>query len=144
MCTFPQRQISFLGHVISAEGISTDHKKVDAIVSWPSHVNTKELRSFLGLAGYYHKFVRHFAVIARPLSDLLKKHSVFVWTPDHQEAFDALKAPLSSAPILATLDFTKPFCLETDTCGNGVGAVLMRSGHPLAYISKPLGPKCHT
>ena len=140
-CTFAQRQISYLGHIISAEGISTDSRKVEAMVSWPTPTNTKELRSFLGLAGYYRKFVRHFAIIARPLTDLLKKHSIFVWTPDHQAAFDTLKSALSSAPVLATPDFSRPFCLETDACANGVGAVLIQCGHPLAYISKPLGPK---
>ena len=111
------------------------------MVLWPTPANTKELRSFLGLAGYYRKFVRHFAIIARPLTDLLKKHSIFVWTPDHQATFDTLKSALNSAPVLATPDFSKPFCLETDACANGVGAVLIQSVHPLAYISKPLGPK---
>jgi len=140
-CTFAQRQIAYLGHIISAEGVATDSRKVDAIVSWPPPSNIKELRNFLGLAGYYRKFVRHFAIIARPLSDLLKKNTIFVWTVDHQAAFDALKTALSSAPVLATPDFSKPFCLETDACANGIGAVLMQSGHPLAFISKPLGPK---
>jgi len=106
------------------------------MVSWPTPANTKELRSFLGLAGYYRKFVRHFAIIARPLTDLLKKHSIFVWTPDHQATFDTLKSALNSAPVLATPDFSKPFCLETDACANGVSAVLIP-----AYISKSLGPK---
>ena len=140
-CSFAQRQISYLGHIISAEGISTDSRKVQDMVSWPPPTNVKDLRSFLGLAGYYRKFVRHFAVIARPLTDLLKKHVLYVWTSAHQAAFDALKAALSSAPVLAAPDFNKPFALETDACGNGVGAVLLQAGHPIAYISKPLGPK---
>ncbi|WVZ49036.1 hypothetical protein U9M48_000418 [Paspalum notatum var. saurae] len=101
----------------------------------------EELRSFLGLAGYYKKFVRHFAVVSKPLFDLLKKHSLFVWTAAHQSAFETLKHALCSAPILALLDFSKPFCIETDACGVGVGAVLLQDGHPLAYISRPLGPK---
>ncbi|WVZ48794.1 LOW QUALITY PROTEIN: hypothetical protein U9M48_000203 [Paspalum notatum var. saurae] len=140
-CSFAQRQISYLGHVISSEGVSTDSSKVDAVTSWPTPTNVKELRSFLGLTGYYRKFVRHFAIIARPLTDLLKKHALFVWSSEHQSSFDALKQALSSAPVLAMLDFSHPFCIETDACTNGVGAVLLQGGHPLAYISKPLGPK---
>lgn len=140
-CSFAHRQIAYLGHIISVEGVSTDHSKIEAMVSWPAPTNVKELRSFLGLAGYYRKFVHHFAVIARPLTDLLKKHSLFVWTPDQQAAFDALKSALSSAPILAMPDFSKPFAIETDACSNGIGAVLLQQGHPLAYISKTLGPK---
>ncbi|WVZ82556.1 hypothetical protein U9M48_029810 [Paspalum notatum var. saurae] len=139
-CSFAQRQLAYLGHVISAEGISTDQSKVDAVSAWPVPTNAKELRGFLGLAGYYRKFVRHFAILARPLSDLLKKHALFIWTPDHQAAFDALKMALSSAPVLAMPDFSRPFCIETDACNSGVGAVLLQQGHPLAYISKPLEP----
>lgn len=106
-CSFAQRQISYLGHVISAEGISTDSNKIAAITSWPIPENVKELRSFLGLACYYQKFVKHFAIIARPLCSLLKKHSIYVWTPDHQAAFDALKMALTTSPVLATPNFKK-------------------------------------
>ncbi|CAO1939527.1 unnamed protein product [Urochloa humidicola] len=140
-CSFAQRQIAYLGHIISAEGISTDNSKVVAITTWPTPSNVKELRSFLGMAGYYRKFVHHFAVIAKPLTSLLKKNTLFVWTHDHQVAFESLKSALSSAPVLATPDFSKPFCIETDASAQGVGAVLMQSGHPLAFISKPLGPR---
>lgn len=79
-CSFAQRQIAYLGHVISENGVSTDPKKTSAISTWPTPTNVKELRSFLGLAGYYRKFVHHFGVISRPLFDLLKKHSLFIWT----------------------------------------------------------------
>lgn len=140
-CTFGHRQISYLGHIISVEGISTDNNKISAVSSWPTPQNVKELRGFLGLAGYYRKFVKHFAVLARPLTALLKKHVLFVWTSDHQAAFEALKLALCSAPVLAMPDFAKPFCIETDACANGIGAVLIQGGHPLAYISKSLGPK---
>jgi hypothetical protein len=140
-CSFAQRQISYLGHIISAEGISTDNSKISSITTWPAPSNAKELRSFLGLAGYYRKFVKHFAILAKPLTSLLKKHTVFVWTSEHQAAFDALKSALSTAPVLATPDFSKQFCIETDACAYGIGAVLLQNGHPLAYISKSLGPK---
>lgn len=140
-CKFAQREISYLGHRISQADVSTDEAKVEAIVSWPMPTSVKELRSFLGLAGYYRKFVKHFAVIAKPLTDLLKKGVLFVWTQDQELAFATLKQALSSAPVLALPDFSRQFCIETDACKNGVGAVLIQDGHPLAFISKPLGVK---
>jgi hypothetical protein len=95
----------------------------------------------LGLAGFYRKFVRHFAVLAKPLTNLLKKNTLFIWTSEHQEAFDVLKQALCTAPVLGIPDFSKPFAIKTDVCQTGVGAVLLQEGHPLAYISKPLGSK---
>lgn len=140
-CKFAKREISYLGHVISASGVATDQTKIEVILSWPTPINVKELRSFLGLAGYYRKFVRHFAVLAKPLHQLLKKGVLFIWTSEHEIAFSSLKTALSSAPVLALPDFSKTFCMETDACKNGVGAVLLQDGHPLAFISKPLGVK---
>lgn len=121
--------------------MATDSAKVEAIQSWPSPVNVKELRSFLGLAGYYRKFVRHFAVITQPLTALLKKGSLFVWSQDQESSFLAVKTALCAAPVLALPNFNHTFCIETDACRNGVGAVLLQQGHPLAFISKALGPK---
>jgi hypothetical protein len=95
----------------------------------------------LGLAGFYRKFVKNFGVISRPLFNLLKKYALFVWTQDHQTSFDLLKQALVSTPVLALPDFTKQFCIYTDACQTGVGAVLMQNGHPLAFLSRPLGPK---
>ncbi|WVZ95213.1 hypothetical protein U9M48_041007, partial [Paspalum notatum var. saurae] len=140
-CEFAQRQIHYLGHVISQDGVSTDPAKIEAIISWPSPSSVKELRSFLGLAGYYRRFVRHFGVFSRPLTALLKKHALFIWTTEHDASFAALKQALCKAPVLALPDFTQPFLLETDASGSDVGAVLMQGGHPLAYVSKALGPK---
>lgn len=138
---FSQRTIAYLGHVISKEGVSTDESKVEAILQWPPPVNVKELRSFLGLAGYYRKFIKYFAVITKPLTELLKKGVFYVWTTDHDMAFTTVKQALSSAPVLALPDFSKQFCIETNACKNGVGAVLLQGGHPLAFISKSLGVK---
>lgn len=99
------------------------------------------MRSFLGLAGYYRKFVQHFAIIARPLTDLLKKGALFVWTSTHTTAFETLKQALIKAPVLALPNFSKPFQLQTDASDNGVGVVLLQDGHPLAFVSKALGPR---
>lgn len=140
-CTFAQRQVHYLGHIISQQGVATDPAKVTAVMNWPTPANVKELRGFLGLAGYYRKFIQHFGIIARPLTDLLEKGVLFVWTSDHQLAFQALQKALSAAPVLALPDFDAPVCIETDASGSGIEAVLVQKGHPLAYFSKALGPK---
>lgn len=113
----------------------------EAIANWPTPTDAKQLRSFLGLSGYYRKFIKGYSSISRPLIDLLKKHAIFQWSPQLQISFDALKQALISAPVLALLDFTKGFHLETDASGNGIGVVLSQNNHPIAYISKALGPK---
>jgi transposase InsO family protein len=140
-CTFATRSIAYLGHVISAEGVQTDPHKVTAVLHWPTPNNAKELRSFLGLAGYYRKFIKHFGIISKPLTNLLRKNTMFCWTQEHEVAFQCLKSALSQAPVLALPDFSKQFILETDACAMGIGAVLMQAGHPLAFVSKALGPK---
>lgn len=108
-CSFAQQEIHYLGHILSSRGVHTDPDKVSAVMHWPQPTSIKELRGFLGLAGFYRKFVRHFAILARPLTNLLKKHALFVWTDEHQSAFQALKQALCTAPVLATPDFTKVF-----------------------------------
>jgi hypothetical protein len=130
-----------LGHAVSEVGVSTYHVKIAAIEQWPSPENVKQLRSFLDLAGYYRKFVKHFGIICRPLTDLLKKQTTFIWTSTHEQAFITLKQALTSAPVPALPDFTKQFKIQTDASELGVGAVLMQNGHPLAFICKSLGPR---
>jgi hypothetical protein len=140
-CAFAQRQISYLGHVISSEGVSTDEMKITAVRNWPTPVNHKELRGFLGLSGYYRKFIRHYAIISQPLRTLLKKGALFVWTPDTETAFQTLKNALIIAPVLALPDFRLQFTIETDACDVGIGAVLSQQGHPVAFVSRALGPR---
>lgn len=111
-CQFAQQEIHYLGHILNAQGVRTDPEKIAAILNWPSPTNVRELRGFLGLARFYCKFVRHFAVMARQLTQLLKKHQLFVWTTDHQSAFDALKQALCSAPVLGIPNFHKAFAID--------------------------------
>jgi hypothetical protein len=117
-CVFAQRKLRYLGHVISEQGVTTDPEKVQAVLNWPALTSVKELRSFLGLAGYYRRFVRHFGMISRPLTDL-KKGAMFIWTSVQEQSFSALKTALTSAPVLALPDFSKPFVIETDANGHG-------------------------
>lgn len=91
--------------------------------------------------GYYQKFVQNFAVLAHPLTDLLKKGSLFVWTAAHSVAFSTLQTALASAPVLTLPDFSKPFQLQTDASDLGVGAVLLQDGHPITFVSRALGPR---
>lgn len=140
-CAFAQTSIQYLGHVISANGVATDHTKIAAVRDWPVPQDAKQLRSFLGLAGYYRKYVRNYASISKPLTQLLHKNAPFVWTSESQIAFDTLKQALVNAPVLALPDFSCQFIVETDACDQGIGAVLIQKNHPLAFVSKALGPR---
>ncbi|GAU25035.1 hypothetical protein TSUD_155090 [Trifolium subterraneum] len=139
-CHFTTNKVEYLGHFITKEGVSTDPSKISAVSEWHLPTNLKQLRGFLGLAGYYRRFVKNFGKIAQPLTDMLKRDN-FHWNDSSKFAFETLKQALASAPVLALPDFTKKFVVETDASGTGIGAVLMQEKHPIAYISKSLGPK---
>ncbi|KAJ9554331.1 hypothetical protein OSB04_018376 [Centaurea solstitialis] len=139
-CTFGSGQVNYLGHVINGEGVTADPKKVEDMISWPKPTSLKELRGFLGLTGYYRRFVKDYGKIAKPLTDLLKK-GAFGWNSQAEHAFSELKRSLTQTPVLALPNFSEPFTIETDASGAGVGAVLTQNKHPIAYFSKALGPR---
>ena len=142
-CFLAKRTISYLGHTVSSEGIHVDPNKVAAVTSYPAPRNIKELRSFLGLTGYYRRFVRSYSIIAIPLYYLTKSDVPSVWTEACETAFQELKDRLVKAPVLAYPDFTKPFRVHTDASGFAVGAVLCqeqsdKTVRPIAYAGRSL------
>jgi hypothetical protein len=139
-CLFCQESIEYLGHIVSSQGVHADPAKLDAMVRWPIPTNIKQLRGFLGLTGYYRRFISNYASIAAPLTDLLR-HDSFRWSQTTSSAFTALKQAMTAAPVLRLPDFSKEFIIETDASNMGIGAVLMQADHPLAYFSKKLGPQ---
>jgi hypothetical protein len=132
--------VEYLGHIISSEGVSTDPSKISAMQSWPIPKNIIEMRGFLGLAGYYRRFIKDYRKICRPLFDSLKRGE-FNWGSYQLKAFTLAKQALCSAPVLALPDFTKAFVLECDASDNSIGAVLMKGGMPISFLSKSLGKK---
>lgn len=138
-CSFGQTEVQYLGHIINQEGVATDPSKIKAIQDWPAPTNITELRSFLGLSGYYRRFIQGYGLICRSLFDCLKKDA-FHWDKDQDKAFAEVKDRLTHSPVLALPDFSKPFILEADACGYGLGAVLMQ-GRPISYFSKTIGPR---
>ena len=140
-CSFFASQIEYLGFIVPQDGISVDPAKVENIVEWPQPRSVKEVRGFLGITGWYRTFIRHYATIAGPLTDLLKKGNHVDWQQQHQESFVRLKEIVTTAPCLKLADFSKPFDVTTDASGIAVGGVLTHEGRLVAFTSRTLC--CH-
>jgi hypothetical protein len=139
-CAFGVGSVSYLGHIISERGVAMDPAKVQAVLDWPVPRSARAVRGFLGLAGYYRRFVLNYGAIAAPLTALLKKDG-FSWSEGAAAAFAALKTAVTTAPVLALPDFDRPFIVECDASTLGFGAVLLQDQHPLAYFSKTMAPR---
>ena len=139
-CEFWLKKVPFLGHVLSEEGISVDPSKVQEVMDWEAPTSVFEVRSFLGLAGYYRRFIPDFSRIAKPMTRLTQKNKKFEWTPECETAFRTLRTLLTSAPVLAQPNLEEPFDVFCDASKIGLGCVLMQNGRVIAYASRQLRP----
>jgi hypothetical protein len=143
-CEFGRKSIQFLGHIISQDGISMEPSKLNHIRDWPVPKSIEDIRSFLGLTGYYRRFIHKFSHIAAPLSNLTRKNARFLWTTTEQKAFDELKTAMTTGPVLIVPDDSLPFTVTTDASNYAVGAALSQDqGHglqPVAFMSHRMSP----
>ncbi|XP_046612225.1 uncharacterized protein LOC124301349 [Neodiprion virginianus] len=141
-CEFLRKEVAYLGHVITQNGLKPNPEKISAIKNYPVPKNPKQIKQFLGLIGYYRRFIPNLSKIARPINNLLKKNSPFLWTAEHQFAFETLRDSLCREPILQYPDFEKPFVLTTHASKYAIGAILSQDKDgedlPIAYASRVL------
>jgi hypothetical protein len=142
-CEFWLDSVKFLGHTISSEGISIDPSKVQEVMDWQPIKLAHQIRSFLGLAGYYRRFIPDFSRIAKPMTELLKKGMKFVWSEACDKAFRKLRELLTSAPVLAQPDNSKPYEVYCDASGTSLGCVLMQENRVIAYASRVINITLH-
>ena len=141
--------MTFLGHILSEDGVAADPQKTCKVAAWPEPTSQQEVRQFLGLVSYYRKFIKSFATIAKPLHRLTEKNATFKWTPQCQHAFESLRQQLVSPLILVFPDYQRPFLLDTDASNVGIGAVLSQvqddgKERVIAYGSRVLSRYCIT
>jgi hypothetical protein len=134
-CDFWLKEVQFLGHILSENGISIDPSKIQQVMEWKAHTSVSEIRSFLGLVGYYRRFIPYFLKIAKPMTQLLEKDRKFAWTAKCKTSFRTLRTLLTMAPVLAQPDIEKPFDVFCDASGIGLGCGLMQDGKVIAYAS---------
>lgn len=140
-CHIARSQVPYLGHIFAGTGMSPDKQKVSAVKEWPTPQNAADVRTFLGLASYYRRYIQSFANIAKPLHELTQKNTKFMWSQEHTQSFNTLKEMLVQAPVLMYPQFKQdspPFILQTDASSIGLGAVLEQNGHAIAYASRSL------
>jgi hypothetical protein len=132
------QEVPFLGHVVSLEGITVDPSKVKEVLDWKPPTSVSEARSFLGLTGYYRRFILNFSMVAKPITELLKKGNKYIWNDACDEAFKVLKKLLTTSPLLTQPDITKPFDVYCDASGTGVGGDLIQEGILISYFTKQI------
>jgi hypothetical protein len=137
-CEFWLNSVKFLGYTISSKGISIDPTKVQEVMDWKPTTSVHQIRSFLGLAGYYQRFIPDFSKIAKPMTELLKKEVKFHWDDKCEKTFHTLRKLLTTALVLAQPDNTEPFDVYCDASGTGLGCVLMQNNRVIAYASRTL------
>ncbi|XP_075092520.1 uncharacterized protein LOC142172747 [Nicotiana tabacum] len=135
-CEFWLKLVAFLGHIISGEGVKVDSQKIEAVKNWPRPTSVSDIRSFLGLAGYYRRFVEGFSSISSPLTRLTQKKVKFQWSDACEKSFEELKKRLTSAPVLTLPEGNEGFVVYCDASGVGLGCVLMQHGKVIAYASR--------
>jgi GR25 family glycosyltransferase involved in LPS biosynthesis len=124
-CEFWREKVAFLGHVLSAEGIIVDPSKVESVTKWEQPLSMTDVRSFLGMAGYYRRFIENFSKIAKPMTELLKNNTKFEWSEACEKSFQELKRRLTTTPVLTLPDIKKDFLVYYDASNQGLGCVLM-------------------
>ena len=143
-CVIGSSDVLYLGHLLTGETISPDPSKLQAVADWPRPQTVSQVRSFLGFANYFRRFIQHYAEIARPLDEVTGKRSTFSWNQERESAFKDLKTALIQAPVLRLADVAKPFKVHTDASDGVIGAVLLQElnegWHPVAYVSRKLNP----
>jgi hypothetical protein len=131
-------EVQFLGHIINRDRLDVDPKKVADILDFKAPRDVRGIKSFIGMAGYYRRFIEGLSKIARPMIALLAKKVEFKWTPDCQESFETLKKKLTTTPVLILPDVHKPFSVYCDASYTGLGCVLMQERRVVAYSSRQL------
>src|SRR5512137_2738275 len=139
-CEFWLDRVAFLGHMISSNGVKVDPSKVEAVLAWNPPKNVSEIHSFLGLAGYYRRFIEGFSKLSRPMTELLKKERKFQWSTAYEHSFQEMKKRLTTAPVLTLPDIRKDFEIFCDASRQGLGCVLMQERKVVAYASRQLRP----